>query len=280
MVKIVILIVLALSVSGYLFSGSREVFKENVSISGVQKILVHSVSGEITVIPEDRDDIYIELESYNNGPKLYVEGGREVIIESKKRTWWSIFSFNFKSPKLKVYIPKNYNKSLFIKSISGNVYMSDMSLETLEINSTSGNTEVDKVDSSIATLKNTSGNILLENSKITNLETKVISGRIFLNDVSGNISGRSISGSVDIDLEKLEGDIRFKLTSGRFTLNVDSEEINSSIDLNTLSGRVSCDYPITVSGSMGKKRLSGISGREDFNIEVSNTSGSLYINKN
>lgn len=279
MVKVVILILLALSVSGYLFSSSREIYKENVSISGVEKILIYSISGEITVIPEDRNDIYIELESYKYGPKLFIDKGKEVTIESKKRTW-SIFNINFRSPKLRVYIPKEYNNSLFLKSISGNVYMSDMNLKSLEVKSTSGNTELYKIESSYATIKNTSGTILLENSKFNNLETKVISGRIYLNDVSGNISGTSISGSVNIDVEELEGDIDFKLTSGKFTLNVNSEEINSSIDLNTLSGRVRCDYPVTVSGSIGTKRLSGISGREDYKIDVSNTSGSLYIIKN
>lgn len=279
MAKTVILILLTLIICGNLFSATRKNYKESITAKGVEKILIYSTSGEINVVTEDRDDIYVELDSFSNGPKLFIDGGREVLIEAKRRKW-NLFSFSFKSPKLRVYLPKKYNNNLFVKNTSGNVYISDIKLDTLELYLTSGSTELENIQSSKGIIKNTSGNVLIEECKIGNLEAKLTSGRLTIDDFSGNITGKSTSGSVNIDLKQLEGDIIFKVTSGSMNINVDYNELNSNLKLKTTSGKVVCDFPVTTSGEFKRKSLNGVSGKPDYTIDILNTSGSIYITNN
>lgn len=280
-----------------LFSFNKKSYKENISINGVKSISIYSLSAKITVIPENRNDIYVELDSYTNGPKLYIEDGRDVVIESKKKNWF-LFSLTAKAPKLRVYIPRDYNKSLFTKSTSGSINISDFETDDFEVHSTSGTVdvsnieagdikvdttsgsiEINRVNASNGYVKSTSGSIDIENCKIDDFETKLTSGRLDINNFSGNIKGRSTSGSVNIDMKKLKGDIFFKLTSGSFNLEIDDDDLNSTLKLKSLSGRVKCEYPVTTTGEFEKKKVYGVSGDPINTIEISTTSSSINITK-
>lgn len=279
MLKTFLLILIALLLCGNLLSYTKKNYKENITAKGIEKLLIYSTSGEISIVTENRDDIYVELDSFSNGPKLYIENGTETIIESKRKIW-NLFCFSFKSPKLRVYIPEKYKNSLYVKNTSGNVFITSIDLDSLGLFLTSGNVELKNIRSSTGYLKNTSGNILIEESKIDDLEVKLTSGRLDIDDFSGNLKGKSTSGSVNIDLEQLNGDIIFKLTSGKMNINIDYQELNSNLNLKTTSGKVVCDFPVTTSGEFKRKSLNGVSGNPDYNIDILNTSGSIYIENN
>lgn len=276
MIKVVLLVLLALLVCGSIFGDSGKSFKDNISIKGVEKMLVYSTSGEVTIITEKRDDIFVELKTSSNGPRLYVEKGRELVIESKKKGLSKFFP-TFKNSELRVYVPENFKRSLYIRNISGDVEISDITLESLELKLTSGDSELRNVKADKGYIKSTSGSVLIEESQIENLETKLTSGTLFIDDFKGKISGKSTSGSVSIDLEELAGDISYKLTSGSMKLNILSDELNSELNLKTTSGKIVCDFPVTATGEIKSKRLTGVSGNPDFNIDISCTSSSIYI---
>lgn len=278
MFKGIIFVLITLFVCVNIFSFNKKNFKESISINGVRSISIYSISSQITVIPEKREDIYVELESYSNGPKLYIEDGKEVVIESKKKNWFFL-NLAARSPKLRVYVPQDYDKSLNIKSISGSVSATGFDIESLEINSTSGRVTISGVTSKTCYIKSTSGSVDIEKSQINNLETKLVSGRLDIYDFSGSISGKSISGSVKINMKELDGDILYNSTSGSFNLDIESTELNSELKLKSLSGRVSCDFPVTSSGELGKKKVNGVSGKPNYKIEVTTTSSSINIKK-
>lgn len=272
-----ILILLALFyIGGSLYSGTRKTIEERITIKSVTNIDIYSVSGTLNIIPEDRDDIFVSLETSTWGPKLYIDEGKSIIIEAKKKGLAKLF-WSFKPSVLNVYIPISYGNSILARNISGSLNMDNFKLSEIDIKVTSGSIDIKNIEAERGTIKNTSGRIDLTNIAIEEFDVKNTSGRIDIGNFTGSIRARNTSGKISISTDKIVGDIDIKSTSGRVTLSVADKKLNSNLYLKSTSGRVKCDFPITISGDVSNKKIEGQSGDPDYNINITTVSSGISI---
>lgn len=260
-----------------LFSNSNsESKKVKVNLTGVQNLELITSSGDIEIITEYRDDIYIDFKSYNNGPQLFIDRGKTLKIVVKQ-VGFKIFTFNRGNVKLKVIIPKKYDENLNAHSSSGDIYISDLKLKDLNIKLSSGDLTAENLVINNGKLNASSGDMELNNIGIEKLKVSLSSGKLELNGFIGEIIGELSSGSADITLKELTGNIDFRLSSGDFRMTLNENEVNAKLNLRTSSGDIEVGFPVLVTKSKNNRAFIGTSGNGKYNITVLNSSGDIDI---
>lgn len=281
---------------------------------GIKDIEISSSIGDVEIVTEDRDSIDILLESPNKSVKLNTKVGNRVLIEVK-RPFFSFFVFRRDKIKLTVIVPKSIKgsmevdlssgdldisdfklgnisismssgdltsrdivaKNISLTSSSGDIYITNSISEGMNTKLSSGNLDIDGLKTSKSKIHNSSGRLNIANSNITSLKISSSSGNTTLSNFQGEIIGESSSGNVSIDLKDITGDIFYKVSSGNIGVNVSADTINSRIKLNTSSGNIDFNFPITIRGVKSKKSVDGVSGNGQFNIDLTTSSGNISV---
>jgi DUF4097 and DUF4098 domain-containing protein YvlB len=149
-------------------------------------------------------------------------------------------------------------------------------LKVIEAHSVSGGITVQGVEQGIdQDLSTISGGITTERAR--NLDASSTSGSIHFTSGGSTLNVRSVSGSIDGVIESLGsgGSAHMSTVSGSVTLSAFAA-LDATVSLHTLSGNVSCGFPLTVSDQK-KNRLSGTIGKGSANVDVGTISGSISI---
>jgi lia operon protein LiaG len=273
------LIIMGLFVLSYFSifaNGVSEKNKERVSLFGVDALEIYTSSGDIEIVTENRDDIYLELQSYRNGPELFIDKGRTLKVEVKKPKY-RLFNFSSGKVKLTVVIPRDFNKYLKTVSSSGDVDISKLDMDELEIRLSSGDLTANNITSKSAKLNASSGDMDLENIDVDDLEVSLSSGSLEIDKFSGKLNGRLSSGSVSMNIDRLENDIELRLSSGSVKINFDENDLNAELELRTSSGDIEVDFPVLVTGKQKDNRLTGTSGDGKYKINITCSSGDISL---
>jgi hypothetical protein len=151
-------------------------------------------------------------------------------------------------------------------------------LKVIDAHSVSGGITVQGVEPGIdQDLSTISGGITTGRAR--NLDASSTSGSIAFTSGGSTLNVRSISGSIDGVIESLPsgGTAHLSTVSGSVTLNAFAG-LDATVSLHTLSGNVSCGFPVTIS-EQKKNRLNGTIGNGSANIDVGTVSGSIDISK-
>jgi DUF4097 and DUF4098 domain-containing protein YvlB len=143
-------------------------------------------------------------------------------------------------------------------------------LKLIDAHSVSGGITVQGVEPGIdQDLSTISGGITTERAR--NLDASSTSG--------STLNVRSVSGSINGVIESLGngGTAHLNTVSGSVTLNAYAA-LDATVSLHSLSGNVSCSFPLTVADQK-KNRLNGTIGKGSANLEVGTVSGSISISK-
>lgn len=195
------------------------------------------------------------------GDKIYhtvtVENDTLTIRRVDIRKWYEHFSIYWKEMKITVYLPKTEYDSLYIRTISGDVNISDkFTFISAEIDDTSGDISFDANVNKELKTRTVSGGLSISNTKANKIEANSTSGDVTLTNIecSDNLQVGSISGNLslkDIDCDNItvgntSGDNEFiNVTSRRFQCESVSGNINlyscdaDNLKLKTTSGNVS-----------------------------------------
>lgn len=249
------------------------VIEEKLSLNSVSSITINSDTGDVDLIQEDRKDIHVKLETTKDATKLIIEKGSNLKIRVKR-------PFLGRSPytaKLTVRIPSSFNKSLDLNTSSGDVTIPVLVLNNLKLHLSSGHFNGTDFNIDNAKISNSSGHINLDNSEIDTLKLQASSGHIKIDGYTGEIDGQSSSGNVDITLTDFADDIKFRLSSGRFTLQCPDSNIDAELNLRTSSGNIEVDFPVTINNNNTNKSLIATSGSGKYKIDVQNSSGNIVV---
>lgn len=265
---------------------------ENIRIDGAECDIrfVLTTDGSKVVCTEG-DKIYHTVEVAND--TLTIQR-----IDSRK--WYEHIGIYWGKMEIVVYLPKNEYETLFAKSLSGNIEISDeFSFNDVQISNTSGNVRClasakdeltiktvsgdlyvgDTISKSID-LQSTSGNVIVLSAKTeADFKVNTVSGDIELTDVEcENSTADTTSGSVNFSNVISSDTMNIKSVSGNINL-VDSDA--DSLSIKTTSGDVSgslltekifitdtesgvVDVPISTNG--GKCEIKTTSGNIEFSI--------------
>ncbi|WP_291564295.1 MULTISPECIES: DUF4097 family beta strand repeat-containing protein [unclassified Clostridium] len=251
------------------------------SLDNINLISINTTSYEVTMIPYDENELKVKLSSniqtnnnFNESQLKINKDQNKINIETYKIP--NNFFFNMNNGKLDIYIPKTYNKSLDISTISGDGYIKNLNLSSLNFNSTSGSLTLKDMEMNNFIFQSTSSDLDATNIilKDNNNKFNSISGELNLNNVRGNLSFNTTSGNISCD--KLLGDINGGTISGDIDIKI-SKDVGIKVDLKTVSGDIDVFPPIKVLEKSKKKLQGTIGDNAKHNLNISTTSGNISM---
>ena len=129
------------------------------------------------------------------------------------------------------------------------------------------------------TLQTHNGSIAVDGIR-GQIEFHTSNGSVRLNEVGGDVNGSTTNGSVTVDLVGTGwtgSGLRVKTTNGSVRLTL-PENFSAQVQASTVNGRVHSDFPMTVSGDIGRNMSFQI-GSGGATIEARTTNGSVTIGR-
>lgn len=259
---IILLSILLVGVIGgmiFLMNTNIDFSNFNIGISSQSKKLVEEK--EITNIKDfniesEVADIYIEnSESSTIKVELYSDDAKEyeitelndqikVVLNDKKA-----FKLFKKTPVIKIYAPKTYNKLFTINERTGDIKISEFENADLDINLTTGDTEVKSIND--VNIKFTTGDIEIKNAN--NVKLDGTTGDIEVGKVK-SLTSKTTTGDVNVDIVD---NIKTNITTGDIEINT----INNSCELTSKTG------DIEINNATINKKSKITSGTGDVKID-------------
>ncbi|HET6450928.1 MAG TPA: DUF4097 family beta strand repeat-containing protein [Spirochaetia bacterium] len=151
-------------------------------------------------------------------------------------------------------------------------------MKEIDAHSVSGSITVQGVEPGVTqNLSTISGGIATD--RAGDLDASSTSGSIHFRCAGATVSIRTVSGSISGDLDSLAtgGSAHFGSVSGSISVDA-SSGLDAELSLHSLSGRVSCDFPVTITEQKGN-RLSGRIGKGSATVDAGTVSGSISISR-
>jgi len=217
----------------------------SIEISGTSAAGVNVHSVKTALFRNAADNVHVEIRK---------EGNRLVVEEKHEPR----FFFPTGTISFQVAIPRGV-KLIDAHSVSGSITVHDV---------------LPGIDQSLSTI---SGSV--STSRARNLNASSTSGQIQFASDGALLNARTVTGSIDGDIDSLDkgGSARLSTVSGSVTLNA-FPGLDAKISLHSVSGRVSCDFPVTIS-EQKNNRLDGKIGAGAASVDAGTISGSISINR-
>ena len=214
--------------------------KQSVNLSSVKRIKMSTISTDIQVISsETATEATIELignAKSSQMPSLAVKVNDDELIVDVDTTpvnkWFNIdFSFEFYAPNMEllVILPGKQYDNLDVSTVSGDVYIDNITVNNHAISTVSGDVDVEKLtgESDIST---TSGDVFIF--------TKMIDSPMLIETVSGDIEVEveSTPSNATLNVDTVSGDINLldqeidQLILGKGTYKIEFSTISGDID--------------------------------------------------
>jgi DUF4097 and DUF4098 domain-containing protein YvlB len=287
----------------------EEKFEKTVALAKDGKVDISNISGDITVLSWNQDQVKIEAlkiseassleKAKENTAKVTIEvvpEGSLLRIETKypkSDKFWGGDSVNV-SVNYKLWIPEKaalkatnisgdisaeaIGGAVALKAVSGDIHLTKAA-GGADCNTVSGDVTVAEVTGS-AFLKSVSGDVKASGVK-GSVEAESVSGDIGLTEVSeaSTVRVKALSGEVLYrgGVSK-QGNYSLKSHSGTVTLYIPAD---SAFDLEaeTFSGEIQSDFEIKVMGKVSPKELSGSVNGGGAVLKVSSFSGDIKLKK-
>lgn len=114
---------------------------------------------------------------------------------------------------------------------------------------------------------------------VSDVRLKTVNGSIRVG-TSGAAEANTMNGSITAAIERADrfGGVDFKTMNGSIKLTL-PDDISAEFSGGTMNGSVSSEFPITISGTRGPRKLSGVIGSGGEMIRVESMNGSVRILK-
>ena len=227
----------------------------------INEISINLNSQDIKIENYDGPTLKVQIKSSNSASNelTETEEGHKLNLNTSYNTPGNA--------NISISIPNSFkNKgALKIVTSSGDIYISNVSLDTLSISTASGDTEVSNLNLNYLSLNTSSGDTHLKNVSALN-ETRLVSssGEIVGNGTLGQLTANTTSGDMELKLENSLANSSLSSISGTIDLSLPKDS-GYKINYDTISGHLE--------SSNGK--LSH--GDESSIININTTSGNLNI---
>ncbi|WP_049680236.1 DUF4097 family beta strand repeat-containing protein [Peribacillus loiseleuriae] len=238
---------------------------------GIDTLEFHISSVEAKVVPEKRSDIKAELSG--QGSVNVEQIGNKIMIEYKRK-WFEQIGF-FNSPKITIYIPEDYNKSMDISVSSGSLKFAGVSknrpmeLKDLSIHTGSGHVDFSNLNVDTFTSVVSSGNFEMNSVKTDSGDFQLSSGRMVVKHYIGELQAEVSSGLFNIQLDELTASADVTVRSGSVNLDL-PEDANFTLHGKVSSGVINNSFQLK-NASSSHKNMEGTygSGKHPVNLQVS-----------
>lgn len=99
-------------------------------------------------------------------------------------------------------------------------------------------------------------------------------------ETTGFARAGTVNGSLDVSMGRTtwDGDLEFETVNGGITITFDGD-VNADVTAETVNGSISTDFPLTVQGRFGPKRLRGTIGDGGRSLSLSTVNGSIELRR-
>lgn len=268
-----------------------QVKEETYAIDHLKNISISFISSDVSLTFTEASDIKViqygkkDLDSKYFFEATHTDSSLNILQSRKTRNFCFLFCF-FPQNRIEVQIPKAYQNTLKVKTTSGDIELTSISLEELDLHSTSGDIIVNGViESPKINIETVSGEIEVDSIQTKEGYVKTVSGDIKANRlVADTIKTTTVSG--DVDFAVLEGSVSLSTTSGdvdleRFLLQGDSNIHTVSGDVKvSLQEGSSCELKLkSVSGDKKLPNDSAIVADAKYVFSIKTTSGDITVYK-
>lgn len=121
------------------------------------------------------------------------------------------------------------------------------------------------------------------------IEAVSLQGDVTATTVNGGIDvsttgiarAETVNGSIDVTLGRSDwsGDLEFETVNGGITVALGGE-VNAEVTATTMNGGISTEFPLTISGRFGPKRINGTIGSGGRKLELTTVNGDLTLRRN
>lgn len=223
--------------------------RKSLPLTNINRIVIKVVSENITIRETSGNDItawfHGSVSSALPGdmPRLEVSQQGDTAEIRIERKQHTPFGWTSNDTVLEVGIPKQYTGKLSVKGVSAD--------------------------------------ITVGSHDYTELALKTVSGNIEADAVTGDVDAHSVSGGVALTFTKMPGSIAVETVSGDIRLGMPANT-GFKLDAHSVSGSVTCDFPITLTNSQGGggHNLAGTVGSGKGAVTARTVSGKIGITRN
>lgn len=110
-------------------------------------------------------------------------------------------------------------------------------------------------------------------------EVHTVNGDITI-ETTGWASGTTVNGSIDARLGRTDwrDDLEFETVNGAITVDL-PESASMEVDASTVNGSMNTDFPLTIRGKWGPRRMTGTVGQGGRSLVLSTVNGSMSLKK-
>lgn len=256
---------------------------QSTQMSGVENVNIRGSSQNIRIIPEKRDDLTAEL--HGKGADHYdldVKQHGDTIKVNIDNGWFHFNSFGFLNKiTLDVHVPADYKENMDVHYSSGRLSFhgpskdSPMRLDGFSLNMSSGNANLKHLKINQFKQKSSSGTVDASGITTRKASFKISSGSIDLQHYTGPIDAKLSSGKFTAQIDKLTGAVDVNESSGNISLDL-PEDAGFTLDGGVSSGNINCKFPLK-NQKVGRNSLQGTHGSGKHEIEVRASSGNIDI---
>ena len=112
------------------------------------------------------------------------------------------------------------------------------------------------------------------------VRASTVNGGIDVTTRNGPVNASTVNGDIDVTMNAIarDGSMKFNTVNGTVRVTM-PESINASVEMETMHGSISSDYPVQLSGRFGPRHATGTIGRGGPRIELETLNGSVHLRK-
>ena len=250
----------SLNADGFNFNDSY-ISRDYTINENINEIDLNLNSQDVKIVNYDGQDLKVQIKSHStvSSELLEAENDNKLVLNTRYDTP--------SNASITVSIPYGFNDRGTLKIIasSGDINISNLSMNTLNLSTASGEIDISNLNLNYLSLNSSSGSIDFNNIKVLN-ETKLTSS-------SGSIVGSGALGTVNGSTSSGDIELKFKDSLNNTSLSTASGSVDLSLPKN-LGYKINYD---TISGDLDSSHKQLSSGDESSLINITTTSGDLSI---
>jgi hypothetical protein len=112
------------------------------------------------------------------------------------------------------------------------------------------------------------------------VRASTVNGRVEVSTRNGPVTATTVNGDVDVKMAAIAGSepMKFTTVNGRVRVEM-PESMDADVEMETMHGSISSDYPVQLSGRFGPRHARGTIGRGGRRIELETLNGSVELRK-
>ena len=259
--------------------------RRSLVLEGIDAIDTSTTSADIVIKATENREVEVHFhgtartDNPDSIPRLVTEReGNVLYIYTERKKNISLGYFENRLV-LELYIPENYRHRLTVHSVHGVIELNDQIFSILTISSTSGDVDLDQIQTGSFKMKTTSGDLSAAGLLSEKSELSSVSGNIEMLSIKGDVAVKTTSGDITLDYAEFSGSADIESTSGDVYMTLPGSA-GFNLEARSTSGKISCKFPIRLSGADtggSRNSISGDVGNASHSIKVKTVSGDITI---